>query len=57
MSAAPDWLVLAVPPAPAEELYLDLLEAGVSVQRVGDAVAPRRAHAAVVDGERIGAAL
>ncbi|HMS49481.1 MAG: mycofactocin system FadH/OYE family oxidoreductase 2 [Candidatus Microthrix subdominans] len=52
-----DWLVLAVPPAPAEELYLDLLEAGVSVQRVGDAVAPRRAHAAVVDGERIGAAL
>ena len=31
--------------------------AGVSVQRVGDCVAPRRAHAAVVDGERAGAAV
>ena len=30
---------------------------GIGMQRVGDAVAPRRAHAAVVDGERIGAAL
>ena len=31
--------------------------AGVEVERVGDAVAPRRAHAAVIDGERVGAAL
>jgi hypothetical protein len=27
------------------------------VERVGDCVAPRRAHAAVVDGERAGLAL
>ncbi|MEZ5383438.1 MAG: mycofactocin system FadH/OYE family oxidoreductase 2 [Microthrixaceae bacterium] len=52
-----DWVVLAVPAAPADELYLELAERGVEVHRVGDAVAPRRAHAAVVDGERVGAAL
>jgi len=53
----PDWVVLAVPPNPVEWLYLDLKNAGVSVERVGDCVAPRRAHAAVVDGERAGAAV
>lgn len=52
-----DWLVLAVPAHPAEELYLDLRAAGVSVERVGDCVAPRRAHAAVVEGERAGASI
>jgi 2,4-dienoyl-CoA reductase (NADPH2) len=54
---APDWLVLAVPAAPADALYHELRAAEIDVQRVGDAVAPRRAHAAVVDGERVGAAL
>ncbi len=53
----PDWVVLAVPPTPVEWLYFDLLAAGVSVERVGDCVAPRRAHAAVVEGDRAGAAL
>jgi len=53
----PDWVVLAVPAHPVEWLYLDLKGAGVSVERVGDCVAPRRAHAAVVDGERAGAAV
>ncbi|MEI6496998.1 MAG: mycofactocin system FadH/OYE family oxidoreductase 2 [Actinomycetota bacterium] len=52
-----DWVVLAVPGNPVEWLYHDLRNAGVSVQRVGDCVAPRRAHAAVVDGERAGAAV
>jgi 2,4-dienoyl-CoA reductase (NADPH2) len=51
----PDWVVLAVPASPVEWLYHDLKAAGVSVQRVGDCVAPRRAHAAVVEGERAGA--
>ncbi|MGB8862205.1 MAG: mycofactocin system FadH/OYE family oxidoreductase 2 [Ilumatobacteraceae bacterium] len=50
----PDWVVLAVPPSPVEWLYDELKAAGVSVQRVGDCLAPRRAHAAVVDGERAG---
>jgi mycofactocin system FadH/OYE family oxidoreductase 2 len=54
---APDWVVLAVPAAPVEWLYQDLKAAGVRVERVGDCVAPRRAHAAVIEGERVGAAL
>jgi 2,4-dienoyl-CoA reductase (NADPH2) len=53
----PDWVVCAVPPEPAEELYVDLRDAGVVVHRVGDCVAPRRAHAAVIEGERVGASL
>ncbi|MEI2650730.1 MAG: mycofactocin system FadH/OYE family oxidoreductase 2 [Microthrixaceae bacterium] len=52
-----DWMVLAVPADPVEELYLELRDAGVAVERVGDCVAPRRAHAAVVEGERAGAAI
>ena len=57
LGRAPDWVVLAVPAAPDEQLYLDLKAAGVPVERVGDCVAPRRAHAAVVEGDRVGAAL
>jgi 2,4-dienoyl-CoA reductase (NADPH2) len=55
LTRIPDWVVLAVPGSPVEWLYNDLKAAGVSVERVGDCVAPRRAHAAVVDGERAGA--
>ena len=57
VTRSPDWVVLAVPPNPVEWLYNDLKAAGVSVQRIGDCLAPRRAHAAVVDGERAGAAV
>jgi 2,4-dienoyl-CoA reductase (NADPH2) len=53
----PDWVVLAVPADPAEQLYLDLRAAGGAAERVGDCVAPRRAHAAVIEGERAGAAI
>jgi 2,4-dienoyl-CoA reductase (NADPH2) len=53
----PDWVVLAVPAQPVEWLYHDLVAAGRRVTRVGDCVAPRRAHAAVVEGEHAGAAL
>ncbi|MBI1844506.1 MAG: FAD-dependent oxidoreductase, partial [Actinobacteria bacterium] len=58
-----DWVVLAVPQAPVEGLYLELAEASrqpgtpFTVHRVGDCVAPRRAHAAVVEGQRVGASL
>jgi 2,4-dienoyl-CoA reductase (NADPH2) len=52
-----DWAVLAVPQEPEEELYLSLLGRGFEVHRAGDCVAPRRAHAAVVEGTRVGAAL
>ena len=57
VTRSPDWVVLAVPGNPVEWLYNDLKAAGVSVERVGDCVAPRRAHAAVIEGERAGAAL
>lgn len=57
----PDWVVLAVPGEPVDELYHQLKErsaqGGPTVRRVGDAVAPRRANAAVVDGERVGSSL
>jgi 2,4-dienoyl-CoA reductase (NADPH2) len=53
----PDWVVLAVPANPVDWLYHALVGAGVSVERVGDCVAPRRAHAAVVEGERAGNAV
>ncbi len=51
----PDWVVLAVPAIPADALFHELRTVGVSVDRVGDCVAPRRAHAAVIEGERAGA--
>ena len=56
-----DWVVLAIPATPADALYLELRDrwagTAVTVHRVGDAVAPRRAHAAVIDGNRVGSAL
>lgn len=52
-----DWVVLAVPGQPVDLLYHDLKARGFNVSRVGDCVAPRRAHAAVIEGERVGASL
>ena len=53
-----DWVVLAVPQQPVEWLYRELRNVqGLEVHRVGDCVAPRRAHAAVIEGARVGAAL
>jgi len=53
-----DWVVLAVPQRPLDRLYLELsARATVEVHRVGDCVAPRRAHAAVVEGQRVGESL
>ena len=53
-----NWVVLAVAQQPADRLYHELVaQPGLEVHRAGDCVAPRRAHAAVVDGTRIGAAL
>jgi 2,4-dienoyl-CoA reductase (NADPH2) len=52
-----DWVVLAVPGQPCDALYDELVASGVEVHRIGDAVAPRRAHSAVIDGDRVVAAL
>jgi 2,4-dienoyl-CoA reductase (NADPH2) len=52
-----DAVVVAAPPAPNRELLAGLLAKGLDVRLVGDALAPRRAHAAVIDGERVGSSL
>jgi mycofactocin system FadH/OYE family oxidoreductase 2 len=57
-----DWVACAVPPRPADELWHALHGARpdsvpFEVRRVGDCLAPRRAHAAVLEGERAGATL
>jgi 2,4-dienoyl-CoA reductase (NADPH2) len=52
-----DWCVMAVPPAPSDELYRQLKGRVPELHRVGDCLAPRRAHAAVVEGQRVGAKL
>jgi 2,4-dienoyl-CoA reductase (NADPH2) len=52
-----DWAVCAVPPVPEDALWRALAGAPFEVHRVGDCVAPRRAHSAVIEGERAGAAL
>ena len=53
-----DWVVCAVPARAEDALWRELRAVrGLRVHRAGDCVAPRRAHAAVIDGERIGASL
>ena len=52
-----DWVVCATHPAPEDELWRELRDVPFEVHRVGDCVAPRRAHAAVVEGHRVGVAL
>ena len=51
---AVDWVVLAIPAVANDELFYELEGKVPAVVRVGDALAPRRAHAAVLDGERAG---
>ncbi len=52
-----DRVVLAVPNHPVDALAYELSSLGFEVHRIGDALAPRRAHSAVIDGDRVGAGL
>jgi mycofactocin system FadH/OYE family oxidoreductase 2 len=52
-----DWVVCAVHQAPEDGLWHALKGAPFAVHRIGDCVTPRRAHAAVVEGERVAVAL
>ncbi|GAB3696804.1 mycofactocin system FadH/OYE family oxidoreductase 2 [Saccharopolyspora tripterygii] len=52
-----DWVVCAVHQSPVDELWQELRDAPFPVHRVGDCLAPRRAHAAVVEGHRAAVAL
>lgn len=52
-----DSVVLAVPRQADDELYFALKSRLPEVYRIGDCLAPRRAQAAVIEGERVGRAL
>jgi mycofactocin system FadH/OYE family oxidoreductase 2 len=52
-----DWVVCAVHQAPEDGLWQQLKGSPFPVHRIGDCVTPRRAHAAVVEGERVAVAL
>ena len=52
-----DWVVVAVHPQVDDELWRALRHCGQPVHRVGDCLAPRRAHAAVVEGHRVAVSL
>jgi 2,4-dienoyl-CoA reductase (NADPH2) len=52
-----DWLVVAAPPRADDELWTALRGSGLEVHRVGDCLAPRRAGAATLDGDRVGLAV
>ncbi|WAL67474.1 mycofactocin system FadH/OYE family oxidoreductase 2 [Amycolatopsis cynarae] len=52
-----DWVVCATHQAPEDDLWHQLRDAPFPVHRAGDCLTPRRAHAAVIEGHRVGVAL
>jgi mycofactocin system FadH/OYE family oxidoreductase 2 len=52
-----DWVVCAVHQQPEDELWRALKDGPAPVFRVGDCLAPRRAHAAVIEGHRAAVSL
>lgn len=52
-----DWVVCAVQQRADDALWQQLQDAPFAVHRIGDCLAPRRAHAAVVEGHRVAVSL
>ena len=53
-----DWVVVATHQQPVDELWRELQDdPALEVHRIGDALAPRRAHSAVIEGHRAAVAL
>lgn len=52
-----DWVVCATHQEPEDELWHALADAPFPVHRVGDCLTPRRAHAAVIEGDRVAVSL
>jgi len=52
-----DWVVCSVHQQPDDDLWRALDGAPFEVHRIGDCLAPRRAHAAVIEGHRVAVAL
>ncbi|OZM71662.1 mycofactocin system FadH/OYE family oxidoreductase 2 [Amycolatopsis antarctica] len=52
-----DWVVCATHARPADALWAELSTTDYETHRAGDCLTPRRAHAAVIEGHRAGAAV
>jgi len=52
-----DWVVCAVHQQPEDDLWRELEGSPFPVHRIGDCLAPRRAHAAVIEGHRVAVGL
>ena len=52
-----DWVVSSAHQQPEDDLWKDLADSGIDVHRIGDVLAPRRAHSAVIEGERVALSL
>jgi 2,4-dienoyl-CoA reductase (NADPH2) len=52
-----DWVVCSVHQQPDDDLWRALRDGPVPVHRIGDCLAPRRAHAAVIEGHRVAVSL
>lgn len=57
LTLAADWVVCAVQQRADDALWQQLQEAAFPVHRIGDCLAPRRAHAAVIEGHRVAVSL
>ncbi|MGV8871046.1 MAG: mycofactocin system FadH/OYE family oxidoreductase 2 [Rhodococcus sp. (in: high G+C Gram-positive bacteria)] len=47
-----EWIVCALHQEPVDELWKELAHLGVRVERIGDALTPRRMDSAIIDGMR-----
>ncbi|MDN3456707.1 mycofactocin system FadH/OYE family oxidoreductase 2 [Rhodococcus sp. APC 3903] len=54
---AVDWVVFATPQEPVDELWNSLQGSSFEIFRIGDALSPRRSHAAVIEGHRAALAI
>ncbi|AOW94358.1 2,4-dienoyl-CoA reductase [Rhodococcus sp. WMMA185] len=52
-----DWVVSSTHQRAEDGLWKALSGSGIEVHRVGDALAPRRAHSAIIEGEKVGLSL
>jgi mycofactocin system FadH/OYE family oxidoreductase 2 len=52
-----DWVVCVVHQQPEDDLWRGLAGSPFPVHRIGDCLAPRRAHAAIVEGHRVAVSL
>ena len=57
VAVSADWVVCAVQQRADDALWQALQDAPFPVHRIGDCLAPRRAHAAVVEGHRVAVSL